>query len=309
MNNEKNNEIKMKNKDTEEEFLSTYDISKYDRPSVTTDIAVFSMFAEETENRRKDSEPKLHVLLVRRGKHPFKGMWALPGGFLRPTETMEECALREIKEETNALPVALLPIGTFSKPDRDPRGRIISNAYASIVNAEDVIALGGTDVTDARWFEVSLFRDVHEPDDVFTLTLETREDHIMAELRLVESKFGNSKFEIISNDGFYYKNDEYSSYNGLAFDHAKIIAAALSTIRKEAENYTITFDFLPEKFTLTAFQKVQETLMGIQESILGVSLLTANFRRKTADLVEETDEYTEGAGHRPARLYRKKVNI
>ena len=85
----------------------------------------------------------------------------------------------------------------------------------------------------------------------------------------------------------------------LAFDHARIIATALTALRADAKNFETIFDFLPEKFTLTALQKVQETIMNI-------TVLPANFRRKIADYVEETEEYTQGAGHRPAKLYRKK---
>ena len=73
----------------------------------------------------------------------------------------------------------------------------------------------------------------------------------------------------------------------------------LHDLKKEVEDFDVTFDFLPEKFTLASLQKVQETLTGS-------SLLTANFRRKVADLVQETDEYTGGAGHRPARLFMRK---
>ena len=78
----------------EARFLASYDITDYDRPSIATDIAVFSMFSRDAENHRKDSEPKLHILLIRRGEHPFKNFWALPGGFLRPDETVEVCACR-----------------------------------------------------------------------------------------------------------------------------------------------------------------------------------------------------------------------
>ncbi len=268
---------------SEEKFLSSYNINDFDRLSVAADVAVFSMFEEYSESHRKDAEPKLHILLIKRGEHPFINKWALPGGFLRATETIEECALREIEEETNLLPVSLLPVGVFSKPDRDPRGRIVSNAFASIVNAEEVEIKGGSDALNAQWFEVDFKL---ENDNVFKMNLVGDGEVIRIELRETESKFGNSKFEIISN-------------TGLAFDHAEIIATALSVMRNEAERFTITFDFLPEKFTLAALQKVQETLMGI-------SLLTANFRRKISGLVEETDDYTEGAGHRPARLFRRK---
>ncbi len=270
-------------KESEEGFLSTYSIKDYERPSVATDIAVFSMFKEAVESHRRDDESKLHILLIKRGEHPFKNKWALPGGFLKPDETVEECAIRETKEETNVSPVSILPVGIFSEPNRDPRGRIVSAAYASIVNAENVKVMGGTDAVNAKWFWLEFKR---ENNGVFKLHLSSDEEEISLELKEKESKFSNSRFEIISNDG-------------LAFDHGIIIADALSVLKRQAEEYLIAFDFLPEKFTLADLQRVQETLLGI-------SLLTANFRRKIADLVEETDEYTEGVGHRPARLYKKR---
>ena len=74
---------------------------------------------------------------------------------------------------------------------------------------------------------------------------------------------------------------------------------ALTVLRNEAKNYDTIFDFLPEKFTLTALQKVQETIMN-------VSVLPANFRRMVSGYVEETDEYVRGEGHRPAKLYTRK---
>ena len=85
----------------------------------------------------------------------------------------------------------------------------------------------------------------------------------------------------------------------LAFENARIIAQALSVLRNSARDFDVIFDFLPEKFTLTELQNVHETVMNI-------SVLPANFRRKVADLVEETDEFTEGARHRPAKLFRRK---
>ena len=78
-----------------------------------------------------------------------------------------------------------------------------------------------------------------------------------------------------------------------------MIAAALTALRENARRIDLIFDFLPETFTLSQLQRVQETVMNI-------SLLPANFRRKISDYVEETDSYTSGAGHRPAKLYRKK---
>ena len=143
--------------------------------------------------------------------------------------------------------------------------------------------MSGSDAVNAQWFEVDFTADNN---GIIRMDLFSQGERIHIALQETDRKFGNSRFEILEN-------------TGLAFDHAKIIATALSAIRKEAEQFMITFDFLPEKFTLAALQRVQETLMGI-------SLLSANFRRKISDLVEETDEYVEGMGHRPARLFRRK---
>ena len=268
----------------EQQFLQNYSQERYDRPSIATDIATFSLRTVKSDAYRASPEPRLCVLLIRRGGHPFKDHWALPGGFLQRGESIDECAFRELKEETNLTPVSMLWVDTFSQPERDPRGWIISHAYASVIAEEDAKILGGSDAAEARWFEVS-FRE--EGRDHWHLQLRNEEAVLWAKLRAEPSATAKTRFTILEN-------------NGLAFDHASILASAMDTLRKEGEKMETVFAFLPEKFTLFALQKVQETLLGI-------SLLTANFRRKVADYVEETDEYTEGAGHRPARLFRKKT--
>ena len=123
---------------SEKEFLSKYRIDEYERPSVTADIVALRIRSTQSDNYRLNSENKLTILLIKRGEHPYKDCWALPGGFLIPGETIEDCALRETKEETNVQPVSIMPIGVFSKPGRDPRGWIISNAYVSIISEDSV---------------------------------------------------------------------------------------------------------------------------------------------------------------------------
>lgn len=270
-------------KSDEELFLSAYNIEDYDRPSIATDIVVFSMHGEEAECHRKDAKQKLSLLLIKRGEHPFMNKWALPGGFLKANETIEECALREITEETNLTPVSIMPIGVFSEPDRDPRGRIVSNAFVSVVGEENVKVMSGDDAIAAKWFDVDF---EFQKDGIFRLVISSGDEKIVAELLEKNKRFGKSEFEIIRSEG-------------IAFDHAKIIATSLSTLRNEAKKLEVAFDFLPERFTLASLQKVQEILTG-------ETLLTANFRRKIAGLVEETEEYTEGVGHRPARLFKRK---
>ena len=267
----------------EKDFLSAYRQDDYPRPSVTADIVVFMVRAEDSGNYRRDSRTKLSLLLIRRGGHPYKDCWALPGGFLNPDETIEQCALREVQEETAVKPASLLSVGLFSEPNRDPRGWIISNAFVSIVSEEKVRQQSGDDASDAEWFDVDF---TQEDDGGYMLTLTYRDVTLRAVLTEESSSFGRTSF-LIKDSG------------GLAFDHARIIATALTVLRSGAKEFEYIFDFLPETFTLTQLQNVQETIMNI-------SVLPANFRRKIAPLVEQTDLFTQGAGHRPAKLYRRK---
>lgn len=265
----------------EDLFLSAYDINNYDRPSVATDVAVFSLFDESSTSHRKDAEPRLHLLMIKRGEHPFMNCWALPGGFLRGDETVEQCAVRETKEETDLTVTALMPIGIFSQPDRDPRGRILSAAFTSIVDGKSKV-MGGSDAINAEWFQVE-----HKIEgDQIWICLSCGDTRLEATLKQRRTLLAGTELEVLAASGF-------------AFDHAKIIASALLQMRQELDRTDLAFAFLPEAFTLAALQRVYEIIGG-------ETLLTANFRRKTAALVEETDIFTEGAGHRPARLYTRK---
>lgn len=120
---------------------------KYPRPAVTTDCVVFT----------KEEEPK--VLLIQRGNEPYKGCWAFPGGFMDMEETAEECAVRELKEETGLTVKQIQQIGAYSKVDRDPRGRTISIAYLAIVDAPTAVS-GMDDAAKAAWFPLSSLPDL-----------------------------------------------------------------------------------------------------------------------------------------------------
>ena len=184
---------------SEKEFLSGYSIEKYERPSVTADIVALMIHSTQSDNYRLNSENKLSVLLIKRGEHPFKDHWALPGGFLVPGETIEECALRETKEETNVIPVSIMPIGVFSKPGRDPRGWIISNAYTSIISEESVNQKGQDDAKDAQWFDVEF--EQNEGGE-YRLRLSYGDIELNALLTEKEEKLGRtSAFTILAMNG------------------------------------------------------------------------------------------------------------
>ena len=256
----------------------------YYRPSVSTDIIVFLIRENREESWRHDPEKQLSVLLVKRGVEPFRGAWALPGGFLREGETLEKCAAREVKEETGVLPRVLMPCGVYDAPDRDPRERVITRAYAGILNGEDIAARGGEDACDAAWFDLASERR----DGRLRVTLTRGEETVSCLVEPRRTHFGEPDCRIIES-------------GGLAFDHAAILAAALITLRERIESFEHVFEFMPPLFTLTSLQNVIE-------AVCGLTYTPANFRRKVAPYVEETQEYIRGTGHRPARLYKRKTD-
>ena len=93
------------------------------------------------------------VLLIERGLDPYKGCWAFPGGFMNMDETTEQCAIRELEEETGMKVTELQQIGAYSKVDRDPRGRTITVAYLIVVDAP-VAVIGQDDAAKAQWFPI-----------------------------------------------------------------------------------------------------------------------------------------------------------
>src|SRR5579863_8500457 len=93
----------------------------------------------------------LHLLLIRRLANPFKGGYALPGGFVQENESLDEAAARELREETGVESVYLEQLYTFGEPQRDPRGRVVTVAYYALVPNTHLLR-AGTDAADAAWF-------------------------------------------------------------------------------------------------------------------------------------------------------------
>ena len=110
---------------------------------LTVDCVVFGL-----------DEQDLKILLIQRANDPYKGSWAIPGGFVDPDESLEQAALRELREETGVQDVFLEQLYTFGDVKRDPRRRIVTVAYYVLVNLRDHTVKAATDASSAAWFSV-----------------------------------------------------------------------------------------------------------------------------------------------------------
>ena len=274
--------MKLKNKEisSEEEFLKNYDSSEFEKPSVTVDNIIFSVFETEKDNYRKNPDKNLYLLVIKRGRHPFINQWALPGGFVKMDESIEAGAHRELKEETNLENIYMEQLYTFGDVNRDPRMRVISTAYMALIKPDNIELKADTDAKEVSWFKVS-YKFIEEN---LSLELSNEETILKSTLKISKKIKGEGAVQIVSGEG-------------LAFDHAKIIAYSLIRLRNKIEYTDLVFNLMPKYFTLTELQKVYEI-------ILGKELIKANFRRKIKDMVVETEKFTDEAGHRPSRLFK-----
>src|SRR6266851_3298198 len=117
---------------------------KYPRAALTVDCVVFGF-----------DEGELKVLLIERALEPFKGKWALPGGFVRVDETLDKAARRELAEEAGLKDVFLEQLYTFGALSRDPRERVVSVAYYALVRLANFETRAATDAAAAQWFPLS----------------------------------------------------------------------------------------------------------------------------------------------------------
>lgn len=295
-----NNILKNKKGLTEEQFLATYDASRFERPSVSVDMMIFTVADEEKKNYRKLPVKILKLLMIKRGDHPYIGQWALPGGFVQMDESLEEAALRELKEETNIDTIYMEQLYTSGDVGRDPRTRVISTSYMSLVDSKTLDIKASDDAEDAKWFTVccrmyqeqkTVTEKGYTLQRLYKLTLSNDDNNLSAiikVMKIVEGKITKVEREVVES-------------SGIAFDHAKIIEYGIERLRSKIEYTDIAFNLMEELFTLTELQQVYEV-------ILDTELLKANFRRKIADMVIETNEYTKNAGHRPSKLFRFNPN-
>ncbi|MET9484447.1 NUDIX domain-containing protein [Streptomyces sp. NPDC006638] len=257
-----------------------YDPSAFTPFAVTVDLAVFTV----RHNR-------LHVLLVERGLEPYLGAWALPGGFVLPRESAGQAARRELAEETGlsehtAGALHLEQLRTYSDPDRDPRMRVVSVAYAALV-PDLPEPRGGGDAALARWTDLS--RVLRSGPARGTGPSPARPPSSPAR---TPSRTPAKTPTQAPDDALV----------PLAFDHGAILADAYDRIGAKLEYSCLATAFCPPEFTLAELRQVYETVWGVE-------LDGPNFRRKVlatpgfVQAVEGPPRRTGGRG-KPAALYR-----
>jgi 8-oxo-dGTP diphosphatase len=196
-------------------FLASYDPAAYERPSVTVDLVLLSVL-----------DGALHVLLMRRTQPPAEGRWALPGGFVRIDESLDEAARRVLHEKARIASAFLEQLYTFGAVARDPRMRIITVAYYALLPA-------------AR----------------FAKALEQSDELALAKLVTAWKGETGGRAEALAADG---------ARLGLAFDHADILGLAVKRLRGKLDYSQVGFELLPTQFTLRALQDVHEAILGVR---------------------------------------------
>lgn len=272
---------------------------EYFKPAVTVDTIIFTIRDSEVENYRKLPEKKFQILLVKRSQEPYKDKWSLPGTFVGKEERFEEAVNRCLEEKANVKNIYLEQLYSWGEPSRDPRGRVISTSYMGLVDSNEIKIKAGKNVEDVEWFTIKLNtlketnkenKDGYYKTEDIQILLEGKNKVLKSKVRVVK--------ELVNGNLIIYTQILESD---LAFDHAKVLIYAIERLKNKVEYTTIAFNLMPKTFTLTQLQQVYEIL-------LDKPLLKANFRRKIADMVIETDGQEENAGHRPSKLYKFNTN-
>lgn len=125
---------------------------KYARPAVTVDIVVFGI-------RLAGDDAGLYVLLIKRKDAPFKNRLAIPGGFLNLSESLDAAAFRELREETGVKPAYIEQLYTFGEPKRDPRERVVTVSYLTLIKSDEHVVKAGSDAKEAKWFRLVPSKD------------------------------------------------------------------------------------------------------------------------------------------------------
>ncbi|MEO1781152.1 NUDIX hydrolase [Enterococcus diestrammenae] len=253
---------------TEAEFLDWYhrqEHPEYIKPSLTVDMVLMCYNKEEDQ---------LKTLLIQRKSHPYRNSWALPGGFVEQGESTDDSVIRETKEETGVTISQhnIEQLHTFSTPDRDPRGWVVTVSYLAFIGEEPLIA--GDDANEVRWFNME------------------RQGH---QLHLTS---GGVAITLDLNTG------ASTGHDTLAFDHSQIILKAFKRVANKMEHEPLVLQVLGDSFTITEARKVFAKFWGVDFR----SIDHSNYKKAMLQYFDEIGERPLGIG-RPSKIYQLKQEV
>lgn len=225
----------MNNNNSENDELKYH--YKYPHPSVTTDCVIFGF-----------DGTKIHVLLIQRGIEPYKGKWAMPGGFLRMDERADVGARRELEEETGLKTAYIQQFHTFTEPGRDPRERVVTIAYYALVHMQEV--RGGDDAADAKWFPIDDIPALaFDHDMILRMALKELRKQIHFEpigFELLPEKFTIKELQNLYEAILDVRFDRRNFYNKMK--HFEILQQLDETVKPTVKREAYLFKFNPEKY-------------------------------------------------------------
>ena len=238
----------------EKEYIETYDGSAYEKPSITADVVIMTLIPGRG----------LGVLLTRRDEFPYKGRWALPGGFVGISESIEDTAQRKLEEKAGIKNIPFYQFGTFGAVDRDPRMRVISVSYMAFVPVDRLSLAPGVGADQAG---------------IFLIT-------------------GSGRDRTFVKDSLSIKEED------LAFDHAEIIDTAMMRLRNRIDYTDDALAFVnADSFTITQVREIFESVKGKKEDPGNFRRDFIKKYEKTG-IVESIKAAKSGDVGRPAVVYR-----
>ena len=242
---------------------------EYPHPSVTVDLAIFTLRGDD-----------LAILLIKRKNDPFRGQWALPGGFVDENEALERAAARELEEETGLSHPKLEQLGAFGDPGRDPRGHTVSVAYLSFIGAERAVITAGDDAAEAKWHtlaELDLPLHGHQPRTARATPTPKTSAQRGAKARAAAAE----------------------KLLPLAFDHATIIDLARARLQERLidPSRRTPYQILPPRFTLAE-------MLHVYQAVLGRPMNRASFGRTLIGRGVIEPVMAKSTGRSSTRLYR-----
>lgn len=285
----------------EEQYLlwyQKYNKNRYEAPSVTSDIVIFTVGSKPNKDVRKLDKKTLEVLMVQRNELPEKGKWSLVGGFLDIKTTLEDNVNQVLEDKLNLKNVYTEQLFTFSDVNRDPRKRILSSAYMTLAPKSKFENIKTNNViSNHNWFTIKI-------NELEKQTI-IKSDTSIAEETIVEISLDSDNESFVSIlkrkiiiEGLNTKEEIeiLSKSEHIAFDHIKIIYYASLRLQNKLSYTNLAFNLVDKYFSLTELQTVYEL-------ILNKEFHKSDFRRIIKKMVSETDKYGEVKGHRPSKLF------